>query len=54
MIALLASETLQVVDVVAGPHYHLERRDHLGASGAVPGTTEQPMIHTHMCEEKKR
>jgi len=40
--ALLAGETLEVVDVSLRFHDHLERRDHLGAGSAVPGRTEQP------------
>ena len=41
MAALLAGETLEMVDVAFRLHDHLERRDHLGASRAVPGRTEQ-------------
>ena len=42
MAALLAGEALEVVDVVPGPHDHLEGRDHLGARRAVAGVAEQP------------
>ena len=41
MVALLTGETLEVVDVRLRSHHHLERRDHLGAGGAVSGRAEQ-------------
>ena len=45
MSALLAGETLQVVDIGPGPHYHLERGDDLLAGGAVTGGAKQS-VHT--------
>ncbi len=42
VVALLAREALQVVDVGPGPHHHLEGRDHLVAGRAVAGRAEQP------------
>jgi len=36
VIALLAREALQVVDVGSSPHHHLESRNHFIARGTVP------------------
>ena len=41
MVALLAGEALEVVDVGPGPHHHLEGRDHLVARRAVARRAEQ-------------
>ena len=35
VVALLAGETFQVVDVTFGPHHHLEGRDHFIARSTV-------------------
>ena len=40
VIALLTGETLEVVDVCARPHHHLEGGDHFGACGAIAGASE--------------
>jgi hypothetical protein len=42
VVALLTGEALQVVDVVPGPHDHLERRNHLVTRSAVARIAEQP------------
>ena len=42
--ALLAGEALQVVDVGAGPHHHLEGGDDLLAGGAVASGAKQPEV----------
>lgn len=44
MVALLASEALEVVDVAACAHHHLEGRDHFVAGRAVTSVAEQPQI----------
>lgn len=44
MIALLAREALQMVDVAPRPHHHLEGRYHLAAGGAVSRVPEQPQV----------
>lgn len=41
VVALLAGEALQVIDIGAGTHYHLEGRDHLAAGGAVARVSKQ-------------
>ena len=41
MVALLAGEALEVVDVSLGAHHHLEGGDHLVARRAVPRRAEQ-------------
>lgn len=43
MIALLASEALEVVNVALGPHDHLESRDHLVACWTVSCSAEEPV-----------
>jgi hypothetical protein len=40
VIALLTGETLEVVDVCARPHHHLEGGDHFGTRRAVAGVAE--------------
>ena len=42
VVALLACEALEVVDVGARPHHHLEGGDHLLARRAVTRRPEQP------------
>ena len=42
VVALLTGETLEVVDVVACSHHHLEGWDHLVAGGAVASAAKQP------------
>ena len=42
MVALLAGEALQVVDVGPGAHHHLEGGDHLVARRAVASSAKQP------------
>ena len=42
--ALLTGEALQVVDVGAGPHHHLEGWDDLLAGGAVASGAKQPEV----------
>ena len=49
MVALLAGEALQVVDVGPRPHHHLEGRDHLVARRAVARRPEQPARESN-CE----
>ena len=44
MVALLASEALQVVHVVPGPHHHLEGWYHLSAGSAVSSAAKQSEI----------
>lgn len=44
MIALLASEALEVVHIAARAHHHLKRRDHFIAGRAVASVAEQPII----------
>ena len=44
--ALLTGEALQVVDVCAGPHHHLEGGDDLLAGGAVAGGAKQSEVVT--------
>ena len=46
VVALLAREALEVVDVGARPHHHLEGRDHLLARRAVTRRPEQPAAAT--------
>jgi hypothetical protein len=43
VVALLASEALQVVYVVPGPHHHLESRYNFRARSAVPSVAKQPV-----------
>ncbi len=42
MVALLTREALQVVDVGARPHHHLEGRDHFIARRAVSSRAKEP------------
>ncbi len=42
VVALLAGEALQVVDVCPGAHHHLEGGDHLVARRAVASGAKQP------------
>lgn len=42
MIALLTGEALQMVDIAARAHHHLERWDHLVTRSAVSRVAEQP------------
>ncbi len=42
VVALLAGEALQVVDVCPGAHHHLEGGDHLVARRAVASSAKQP------------
>ena len=44
MIALLTGEAFQVVDVVAGPHDHLESGNDFVAGRAEAGVAEEPQI----------
>ena len=44
MAALLAGEALEVVNIGAGPHHHLEGRDDLLAGGAVAGGAKQSEV----------
>jgi len=44
VIALLTSETLEMINVGPGSHDHLKGRDDLVACGAVAGRSEQPGI----------
>ena len=41
MVALLAGEALQMVDIVSGPHHHFEGGDHFRAGRAVAGGAEE-------------
>jgi len=41
VVALLTGEALQVVDIGAGAHHHLEGRDHFAAGGAVARIAKQ-------------
>jgi len=40
LVALLAGETVEVVDVALGPHHHLEGRNDFAARGAVASRSE--------------
>ena len=42
LVALLAGEAVQVVNVALGPHHHLEGRDDFAARGTVARRPEQP------------
>lgn len=44
MIALLASEALQVINIAARTHHHLKRGNDFVASRAVSSVAEQPQI----------
>lgn len=46
MIALLASKTLQMVNITPGPHHHLECRYHFVAGRTQPSVPKQPQIIT--------
>ena len=54
LIAELAREAVQVVDVLLGPHDHLEGWDELAAGCAVPRYTKQPEIHQRTETQEKR
>lgn len=44
MIALLTSETLQMVNIIPSPHHHLKSRYHFRTSRAITSVTEQSEI----------
>ena len=52
VVALLAGEALQVVDVGPRPHHHLEGRNHLLARRAVTRRPEQPAEERAKLSEK--
>ena len=45
LIAELAGEAVQVVDILLGPHDHFEGRDELAARRAIPRHPKQPAGH---------
>lgn len=47
LIAELAGEAVQVVDVLLGPHDHFKGWYEFAAGGAVPRHTEQPETQRH-------
>ena len=42
VIALLAGEALQVVDICSGSHHHFKSRNNFIASAAIPSCTKKP------------
>lgn len=44
MVALLAREALQMVDVAAGTHHHLKRRNDLAAGGAIANVPKESQV----------
>lgn len=55
VVALLAGEALQVVDVGPRPHHHLEGRNHLLARRAVTRRPEQPAGEERRnCQRKEK
>jgi hypothetical protein len=41
VIALLASEALEMIDIISRSHHHLERWNNFGACSTVAGASEQ-------------